>query len=141
MSETHVISALRAKRLEIAAHVHDTEKKLAKLRAALANLDAAMILLTPGHPDAIEPRKRYRRTKYFSRSELPRMVLDALRKAAGPIPAGQIAAEAMRLKELPKSAAETVTESVLGILRGLAKRGTVTKTGVSRDARWTVTPL
>jgi hypothetical protein len=43
MSETHVTSALRAKRVEIAAHVHDTEKKLAKLRASLANLDAAMM--------------------------------------------------------------------------------------------------
>jgi hypothetical protein len=50
MSDTHVIAALRAKRLEIAAHVHDTEKKLAKLRSSLANLDAAMNLLTPGHP-------------------------------------------------------------------------------------------
>lgn len=76
MSETHVISALRAKRLEIAANVHDTEKKLAKLRASLANLDAAMNLLTPDHPDAIPPRRAYRRTKYFARNELARMALE-----------------------------------------------------------------
>jgi hypothetical protein len=83
MSETHVISALRAKRLEIAAHVHDTEKKLAKLRASLANLDAAMNLLTPGHPDAVPPRRGYRRTKYFARNELPRLALDAFARQRG----------------------------------------------------------
>ncbi len=66
MSETHVILALRAERLEIAAHVYDIEKKLAKLRNSLANLDAAMNLLMPGHPDAEPPRRGYRRTKYFA---------------------------------------------------------------------------
>jgi hypothetical protein len=141
MSETHVISALCAKRLEIAAHVHDTEKKLAKLRASVANLDTAMNLLTPGHPDAVPPRRGYRRTKYFARNELPRLTLDALRKATGPITAGDIALWIVRDKGLPMSAKEAVTEMVLGTLRALVRRGTVTKTGTSRNARWAVTPL
>ena len=140
MSETHVISAPRAKRLEIAAHVHDTEKKLAKLRASLANLDAAMNLLTPGHPDAVPPRRGYRRTKYFAWNELPRLTLGALRNAIQPITAGEIAAIAIRDKELPASAKEAVTEIVLGTLRGLVRRGTAVKTGTSRDARWAITP-
>ena len=140
MSETHVISALRAKRLEIAAHVHDTEKKLAKLRASLANLDAAMNLLTPGHPDAVPPRRGYRRTKYFARNELPRLTLTALRKAAGPITAGEIALAAIRDRGLPSSAKEAVTEMVLGTLRGLVRRGTAVKTGVSRNAQWAIPP-
>jgi len=138
MSETHVISALRAKRLEIAAHVHDTEKKLVKLRASLANLDAAMNLLTPNHPDAVPPRRGYRRTKYFARNELPRLTLDALRKASGPITAGEIAAGAIRDSGLPASAKEVVTEMVLGTLWGLVRRGTVIKTGSSRNAQWAV---
>jgi hypothetical protein len=138
MSETHVISALRAKRLEIAAHVHDTEKKLAKLRASLANLDAAMNLLTPGHPDAVPPRRGYRRTKYFARNELPRLILMALRNATGPITAGGIATITIRDRGLPSSAKETVTEMVLGTLRGLVRRGTAVKTGNSRNAKWAV---
>lgn len=138
MSETHVISALRAKRVEIAAHVHDTEKKLAKLRASLANLDAAMNLLTPGHPDAVAPRRPYKRTKYFSRKELPRLIMDALRKGAGPLTAAHIADETMRANGLPASAKDVVTEMVLSTLRGFVKRGIVTKVGISRDARWAV---
>jgi len=138
MSETHVISALRAKRIEIAAHVHDTEKKLAKLRASLANLDAAMNLLTPGHPDAVPPRRGYRRTKYFARNELPRLTLTVLRMATGPITAGEIALTAINDKGLPPSAKGAVTEMVLGTLRGFVRRGTAAKTGTSRDARWTI---
>jgi len=132
------MSALRAKRLEIAAHVHDTEKKLAKLRASLANLDAAMNLLTPGHPDAVPPRRGYRRTKYFARNELPRLILTALRNATGPITAGEIATITIRDRGLPSSAKETVTEMVLGTLRGLVRRGTAVKTGNSRNAKWAV---
>ena len=135
-----MISALRAKRLEIAAHVHDTEKKLAKLRASLANLDAAMNLLTPGHPDAVPPRRGSRRTKYFARNELPRLALDALRKASGPITAGEIATIAIHDKALPSSAKEAVTVMVLGTLRGLVRRGTAVKTGTSRNAQWVIPP-
>ncbi len=136
MSEPHVISALRAKRLEISAHVHDTEKKLARLRASLANLDAAINLLTPGHPDALPPRRAYRRTRYFARNELSRLMLDVQRKASGPMTAGEIAAALVKAKELPTSATEAVTEMVLTILRGLRKRGTVAKHGEGRGTKW-----
>src|SRR5271170_4473926 len=112
----HVLSALRAKRLEVAAHVHDMEKKLAKLRAALANLDAAASLLTPGHPDEIPKRRVYRRTKYFGHSELGRLTLAALREAKGPLTAIEIAAYAVKAKDLPASAAEAVAQKVLTIL-------------------------
>lgn len=40
--DEHVLAVLRAKRTESAGQVHDTEKKLAKLRGALANLDASL---------------------------------------------------------------------------------------------------
>jgi hypothetical protein len=77
-----------------------------------------MNLLTPGHPDAVSPRRGYRRTKYFARNELPRLTLGALRKASGPITAREIAAGAIRDKGLPSSAKEAETEMVLGTLPG-----------------------
>jgi len=42
----HVNATLRAKRVDLASEIHDTEKKLTKLRADIANLDAAIKLLT-----------------------------------------------------------------------------------------------
>ena len=92
MSETHVIPALRAKRAEISGQIHDLDKRIARMRANLANIDAAIQLLSPStDPDAIPPKRTYRRTKYFARNELARMALDVLRRAPGPLAAKEIA--------------------------------------------------
>ena len=79
MTDTHVISALRLKRAEISGYIHDLEKRIARHRANLANLDVTLRLFAPGtNPD----------------------------------------------------------ERVLTVLRRLAKRGTVVKSGTSRNAQW-----
>ncbi len=135
MSE-QVLTVLRAKRAEISGQVHDTEKKLAKLRAALANLDAAMNILTPDHPDYVPGRRSYKRTNYFARSELPRLVRDALRVAGKPLSATEIAAHAIAAKGLPPSAHAATVQSVLTVLNVRARKGEFAKTGRTRDARW-----
>jgi hypothetical protein len=85
MTNSHVISALRLKRAEISGHIHDLEKRVARQRANLANLDATIKLFSPGmNPDAIPPKRAYRRTRYFARNELSRLTQDALRTASGP---------------------------------------------------------
>jgi len=133
---THVLTVLREKRTEIASQIHDTEKKLAKLRAALANLDAAMNILTPDHPDHVPARRGYKRTNYFARNELPRLMLDALRKAPGPLTAGELAAHAIAVKGLPASAQEAVTRHAVLLLGKLTARGSVVKSGTTRNAQW-----
>jgi hypothetical protein len=133
---THVIAALREKRTEIASQVHDTEKKLARLRAALANLDAAMNILTPDHPDHVPGRRGYNRTNYFARNELSRLIMDALRKAPGPVTAGEIAGAIVAAKALPGSAQEAVTRHVVERLAKFAAGGSVVKVGTTRNARW-----
>ena len=140
MSESipHVVSAIKAKRLEIAAQVQDAERKLAKLRAALANLDAAAVLLIPGHPEGIPKRQRYQPSRYFSKNELPRLVLEALRKAPGPLLTDEIARYAMHANGITPAAQESVIKPVIAALRILVRRGTVTKTGVARGARWAI---
>jgi hypothetical protein len=142
MSESipHVISAIRAKRHEIAAQVQEAEKKLAKLRAALANLDAAAVLLIPDHPEGIPRRQRYQPSKYFGRNELPRLLLEGLRKAPGPLLTDEIARYAIHANGITPNALESVTKPVIASLRVLVRRGTVTKTGTSRDSRWSITP-
>lgn len=137
MSE-QVLTVLRAKRSQIASQVHDTEKKLAKLRAALANLDAAMNILTPDHPDYV-PGHRNNRASYFSRSELPRLIRDALRQAGKPLSAAEIAAHAIAAKGLPPSAHAATVHSVLTVLNMATRRGELTKTGRTRSARWAIT--
>ena len=144
MSE-HVIPVLRAKRAEISGHILELDKRIAQLRADLANLDAAIRLLSPGtDPGAIPPKRAYKRTQYFARNELSRMALDIMRKAQGPLAAREIAVAIMKAKGLAMGddrLCATVTDMLLVALRSLTKRQAITKTGVSRNAQWAIPPL
>jgi hypothetical protein len=100
MSE-HIIPVLRSKRAEISGHILDLEKRVARFRADLANIDAAIRILSPGsEPGAIPPKRAYKRTKYFARNELARMALDLMRKAQEPLSAREIAVSIMKAKGL-----------------------------------------
>lgn len=132
----HVLTVLRAKRDAISEQVHDTDKKLAKLRAALANLDAAIGILSPDNPDYIAPRKPKKR--YFGHNELARLVREALRDASKPLSAGEVAASIMSKKGLTEAHYRAVTKMVVSRLGAFARTGAVAKTGKTRDARWAV---
>jgi hypothetical protein len=145
MTNSHVVSALRLKRAEISGHIHDLEKRIARQRANLANLDATIKLFSPGmNPDAIPPKRAYRRTRYFARNELSRLTQDALRTASGSLTSAEIAAAIMQTKGMCADDAafkEIVVARALSVLRRLAKRGTVVKHGTSCDARWALVTI
>ncbi|MGB6510973.1 MAG: hypothetical protein WA889_06880 [Xanthobacteraceae bacterium] len=103
MAEPHVISALRAKRAEISAYIHDLEKKVAVWRARLANIDASIKIFSPEtDPEAIPPRRTYRRSGYFKKGEFARLCLDELRRAHGkPVTTGEIVISILKYKKLP----------------------------------------
>ena len=140
MAEPHVVSALRTKRAEISGYIADLERKINRQRAALANVDATIRLFSPGtNPDAIPPKRAYRRTRYFAHNELSRLTQDAMRTASRPLTSAEIATAVMQMKGMPADDAafkEIITKRVLTVLRRLAKRGAVAKSGTSRDAKW-----
>jgi hypothetical protein len=140
MTNSHIVSALRLKRAEISGYIHDLEKRIARQRANLANLDATIKLFSPDtNPDAIPAKRAYRRTRYFARNELSRLTQDALRTASGPLTSAEIAAAVMQAKGMPPEDAEfkeIVATRALTVLRRLAKRGAAAKTGTSRNAQW-----
>jgi hypothetical protein len=141
MSDTHVLSALRAKRAEISGCIHDLEKKVRIQRERLAHIDATIRVFSPDtDPNAIAPKRRYRRAVYFKRNEIPRLCLEHLRTLGAPATASAIADALIVARELPNAPGlkADVVERVLAVLRALRKRRTVTKTGTSRDARWSL---
>lgn len=145
MAEPHIVTALRAKRAEISGHVHDLERRLARHRANLANIDATIRLFAPElNPDTIPPKRTYRRTRYFAKGELSRRVLDILRKADGhpSLATAAIASAIMTDKGFPPdegALSAAVTEMAITVLRRLAKRGTVARSG-TRNAQWALVP-
>jgi hypothetical protein len=89
------------------------------------------------------PSGAYRRTRYFAHNELSRLTQDALRMASGPLTSAEIAAAVMQAKEMPSGDVvfkEIVTARALTVLRRLAKRGAVMKSGTSRNAHWALAP-
>jgi hypothetical protein len=141
MAETHVVSALRTKRAEIAGHVHDLEKKIATWRARLANIDEAIKIFSPEtDPEAIPPKRTYRRSRYFARGELARLCLDILRVANGPLTTAEIVARIIKAKGLPDGLDASLTEKTLAYLRTRLKTASIVKTGVTQGARWSLAP-
>jgi hypothetical protein len=145
MTETHVVSALRAKRAEIGGYIHELEKKIGRLRANLIQIDESLRLFSPGaDPDAIQPKRPYRRTRYFAARELSRRCVDTLREAnPTPMTTAQVAVIIMLAKGYPADDAAlktTVIEMVLIVLRRLYKDGSVIKSGTTQDAQWTLAP-
>ena len=145
MTETHVVSALRAKRAEISGYIHELEKKIGRLRASLLHVDASLVLFSPGtNPDVIQPKRPYRRTRYFAARELSRRCLDTLREAnPTPMTTTQIAVIIMLAKGYPaddEALKTIVSEMVIAVLRRLCKDGSVVKSGTSRNAQWSLAP-
>ena len=97
--------------------------------------------LPPNNRDAILAKRPYRRTRYFGRNELSGLVMGALRLATRPLTSAEIATAVLQAKEMPTgdmAFKEIVAARVLTLLRRLAKRGTVAKSGISRNAQWAI---
>jgi hypothetical protein len=115
MAETHVVSALMAKRSEVAGAIADLERRAAQQRADLVHVDAVLRLYAPDlQPDCIPSRAVRRRNGWFKPGELVRMVLDILRVAAAPMPTREIAAAVMTRRGLDP--ADTHTARLVGKL-------------------------
>ena len=137
MADPHVVTALIAKRAEISGYVHDLEKRAKTWRARLAHIDEAIRIFSPeSDPEAIPPRRTYRRSRYFQRGEFARLCLDALRKADGnPMTTAEIVTGILAAKRLPddSSLRASLSDKVAAYLRA---NKSIKKLGTSRDARW-----
>ena len=103
MAEAHVISALRAKRAELAGLILQLERDAAQRRADLAHVDGAIRLFAPTiEPETIGPKVIRQRNRWFvkRRGELARRILGVLRRSGGPLAAVGIAGALMEAKGL-----------------------------------------
>jgi hypothetical protein len=101
MAESHVVSALVAKRSEVAGLIADLERKIAQQRADLVHIDAVLGLYAPElEPDRFPSGAVRRRNGWFKSGELVRMVLDTLRVAPAPMPTRDITVAVMARRGL-----------------------------------------
>jgi hypothetical protein len=144
MADPHIISALREKRAKIAGCIARLERQLDQHRADLSHIDGVLRLFEPDRdPEGIKPKRTYaRRTRYFARNELSRLILGALREANGKLIAtDEIASQALAAKGFDVADAimrGAVRKQALTILRAYRKRGTVEQAGLGRGTTWKI---
>jgi hypothetical protein len=93
--EDHVLANLRRKRRYIHKQLERWEPLVARLRAFLAETEAAIAAIAP---ELNLPSRRYAPNPWFARQELPRLVLSILRDAGAPLSTREIAVEALGRK-------------------------------------------
>jgi hypothetical protein len=133
-----VVLALMAKRAEIQGYIQDLEMKARRWRARLAHIDATLTIFSPDtDPEAIQPKRRCRRSQYFRGGEFSRLCLDVLRNAGAPISTADVIAGVLRAKGLPDDPAlvANLTEKALASLRDKQKAGAVIKSGATIGAK------
>ena len=142
MTDPHVISALREKRALVAGLIEKLERKLEQHRADLTHIDGVLRLFQPDRdPAEIKAKRVYaRRTRYFARNELSRLVMDAIRAADGELMttdtiAGRII-EAKGFDAADAALRNAISGQVLALLRSFRKRGAVEQIGLGRGMRW-----
>ena len=141
MAESHVVSALVAKRSEVAGLIADLERKTAQQRADLVHVDAVLRLYAPElEPDGIPFRVVRRRNGWFKSGELVRMVLDTLRVAPAPMPTREIAAAVMALRGLDPADMQTSRLICKLVNNALARQAgdLVEKIALNRSVVWRV---
>jgi hypothetical protein len=91
-------------------------------------------------PGEIKPKRTYaRRTRYFAKGELSRLVLESLRDAEKPLSADEIAGQVIAAKSFDGADSvlrTAIRDQALTALRAFRKRGTVEQMGLGRGVRW-----
>jgi hypothetical protein len=142
MAESHVVSALVNKRAEIAGMIARTEQQLGQFRANLVHLDATIRLFAPRMEPKTIPAKRIRQSDLWcEQGELPRRVLDALRRAGEPIRAPDLVRAVTIDKGLDPADRPSfvrVQWKARDTLNRLNKRGLLASDGAGHGVLWRI---
>jgi hypothetical protein len=147
MADPHVISALREKRAIVSGLIEKLEHKLEQHRADLTHIDGVLRLFQPDRdPADIKPKRTYaRRTRYFARNELGRLIMDALRAADGALQTTDaIAGRVVEVKGFDATDAAlrgSIRDQVLALLRSFRKQQTVEQIGLGPGVRWKLSEI
>jgi hypothetical protein len=129
------LANLRRKRVYIHKQLDRWEPLVARLRASLAETEAAIQAIRPElqlHP------RRYGRNPYFARGELPRVAMDVMREAGEPLAVRTIAVRALAAKGIALPDPRAMRWTRLRLQQVMARwqaKGVVRTVGSGRETR------
>src|SRR5258708_5071322 len=102
MAESHVLTALKAKRARIAGEIRQAQDVISKRSVELATIDAVILMFSPDcDPDMIAPIRPSSHGLFFRYRELSRLCRGIMRRAKGPTTLENIAGQVMDANGLP----------------------------------------
>ena len=120
----------------LATEIVQLEGQLRHRKAMLGHVDATLKLLDPSVVTDAIPRRRPKRIKLFRQGELGRLILDAMRKASGPLATAEIVASVIEAGGHGDGAGKVaLAPRVRGNLAYLERRKKVTKVGSGPSRR------
>jgi hypothetical protein len=141
MADPHVVTALVAKRTEMAGLIDHHQKQIHRLAADLGHLDATLKLFAPEMDlRTLRTKEHRQRNAFFNPGEVPRFLLDTLRQAGEPLTSRALAEQVVAVKGLDNTFAtiEAVQKSLITALKALVRRGALAegpKAGMARTWR------
>lgn len=142
MAESHVISALTAKRAELAGLAEFHQKEIIRIAEEVSVLDAAIKLFEPSYRiQSIKPKRYHRKNEFFKRGETQKLLLDIVRQSGNPISTVAIADEAMRRKglSLDKEQVSAFKSTIGGALIRYRSSGLVVETSKDKGvSMWSI---
>jgi hypothetical protein len=137
----HVVSALIAKRAELAGVIDQLQRQLDQHRADLTHIDGVLrVLAADLNPETIRPRRVYRRNRYFARNELSRLCLGVLRTATNELlSTDDIAGRVIVAKHFDTGdiiLRAAIREQVGSTVKRLHKQGAIENVGAGRASKW-----
>ncbi len=143
MSETHVVSALIAKRAELAAKLDDHHETGKRLTADLKAVDTVLLLFKPDIKLHAIKSKRTRK-RFANSGEFPRIVLGFLRTAGRACSTDELTAHVMAERKLNAAdpiLTRRVRKHVTSHLRYYAEKGSLRQLKADdRQISWEVGP-
>jgi hypothetical protein len=138
------VNALRDMRARIAGKIEMHSREIDRLRAELVHLDVTMRLFDPDtDPEDIPAIRGYpRRTEWFARGEVTRLVYEALRgnKIIWPREIAKAAMASKGIPETDKAIRKDIVSRFTNVVYDLTRRGQLEKIGQGEGARWKLAP-
>jgi hypothetical protein len=139
LGNRYALSALRAKRGELAGEIVQLKRKLTWSEDSLRHIDASLAILDPARDPALIPAKRLqKRVKLFRQGQLGALILAALRRTKTPQSTVDVVTAVLEAGGHGEEARAGLRHRVRGNLSYLEAQGRVKKLGRGRDARWAI---
>lgn len=138
MTESHVVSALTAKRAELLGLIEHHQEHIQRISISIDQLDAILVLFDPDYDFKKAKSKGIRvMNPWFQQGEIPRLLLELLGKSNQPLSTVQLTETLIRMKGIDVAGAkerDRLIKSVLGSLQRMRERKQVETTGKIKGA-------